>query len=190
MNKLIKKLKSIPKGYFTLMDVKKITSFADDSLSVAMSRLARSGEIIRISKGIYSVDSSQIDWENFACEVYSPSYISFESALAMHNILSQRPTHITMATSNRSKQLIMESRNIIYHHIKRDLFWGYKLVDGALLADEEKSLLDLLYLSMHGYAKFDSEEMNLKLLNKTRLNKYLKEFDIPQMNKVIDKLRI
>jgi len=39
-------------------------------------------------------------------------------------------------------------------------------------------------LSLNGYAKFDTEEMNLKLLDKNKLKEYLKKFK----NKKIDKL--
>ena len=35
--------------------------------------------------------------------------------------------------------------------------------------------LDLAYLSLNGYAKFDIEEMNLELLYKAKLKKYLKK---------------
>lgn len=185
MDKLIKKIKNIPKGYFTLADIKKISSISEDSLRVAVSRLAKNGEIYRICRGIYSVDIARIDWENFACETYYPSYISFESALAMHNILSQKPVHITLATPNRSKKVIINDKNIIYHHIQQNLFWGFTRKDSHLLADPEKSLLDLIYLSLRGYAKFDSEEFDFKFLNKEKLIKYLKRFNISRMDDIV-----
>lgn len=185
MDKLIKKLKNIPKGYFTLTDVKKVSSLSEGSLRVAMSRLVKKGNIYRIFRGIYTVDIAEIDWENFACETYCPSYISFESALAMQNILSQKPVHVTLATSNRSKQVIVKDKNIIYHHIKKNLFWGFAKKGSYLLADPEKSLLDLIYLSLRGYAKFDSEEIDFKFINKKRLDEYLKIFNIPRMNNII-----
>ncbi|MBU4338034.1 hypothetical protein KKD57_00565 [Patescibacteria group bacterium] len=185
MDKLIKKLKNIPKGYFTLTDVKKISSLSEASLRVAMSRLTKSGEVRRIIRGIYSIDLALIDWENFACEIYCPSYISFESALAIHNVLSQKPVHITLATSNRGKQMTAKDKNIIYHHIQENLFWGFVKKESCLIADPEKALLDMIYLSLHGYAKFDSEEIDFKFINKKRLDKYLKIFNISTMNNIV-----
>lgn len=188
MSKLLKQIKSIPKGYFTLTDTKKITSNTDESLSVAMGRLVKQGDIVRIHKGFYTADISSLDWEAFACAVYAPSYVSFESALAAHNVLSQRPIHISLATLRRSKRISSANRNVIYHHLKNDLFWGYAKNGGALLADAEKAFLDLLYLSLNGYAKFDPEEMNLDLLDGTKLKKYLRKFDNKRMDKVVEEL--
>jgi len=188
MSKLLKQIKNIPKGYFTWGDVKKITINTEKSLSVAMGRLVKQGEITRVTKGVYTADASAMDWESFACAVYAPSYISFESALATHNILSQKPMHISMVTSGRGKRLSLENKDIIYHHIQQSLFWGYKIEGGSLLADGEKAFLDLMYLSLHGYARFDSEEMNFEVLDKVKLRKYLKKFNIPQMDKAINEL--
>ncbi len=185
MNKLIKKLKDIPKRYFTLTDIKKISSISEESLRVAMSRLVKNGEIRRISRGIYSVDLDEINWESFACETYQPSYISFESALAIHNVLSQKPVHITLATTNRSKRMAIKDKSIIYRHIQPDLFWGFEKSGSYLIADPEKALLDLIYLSLRGYAKFDCEEIDLGFINKEKLNKYLKIFDISRMNDIV-----
>lgn len=185
MDKLIKKLKNIPKGYFTLMDVKKISSLSEESLRVAMSRLVKKGDIHRIFRGIYAIDIAEVDWENFACETYCPSYVSFESALATHNILSQKPVHITLATYNRSKRAAAKDKNIIYHHIKKNLFWGFAKKGSYLLADPEKSLLDLIYLSLRGYAKFDSEEIDFGFINKKKLDKYLKIFNISKIDNII-----
>lgn len=185
MNKLIKKLRDIPKRYFTLTDIKKISSMSEESLRVGMSRLVKSGDIQRISRGIYSINLDEIDWESFACETYQPSYISFESALAMHNVLSQKPVHITLATTNRSKRMAINDKNIIYHHIRTDLFLGFEKKGSYFIADPEKALLDLIYLSLRGYANFDCDEIDLAFINKETLDKYLKIFDISRMNDIV-----
>ena len=53
---------------------------------------------------VYALDISKISWENFAVEMYSPSYLSFEWALAKYNILSQKPVNLTLATAKKSKK--------------------------------------------------------------------------------------
>lgn len=176
MSKLKEKIKTIPKAYFTLLDIKKITSMDVNSLRVSMNRLVKKGEIERISRGVYSFDTALINWEKMACELHRPAYVSFESALAIHNVLSQKPVHITLATSNRSKKINFGDRIAIYHHLKADLFWGYEMKEGFLLAEPEKAFLDLTYLASRGYAKFDVEEMNLDFLNKRKLERYSKKF--------------
>lgn len=178
----MQKIKLIPKGYFSFVDLKKISNFSDASLKVIISRLIKNKQIIKLIKGIYATDASMVNWENFAVEIYSPSYLSFEWALAKHNILSQKPMNLTLATTKRSKKITTLPNIMIYHHIQQKLFWGFTKEKNYLLADPEKAFLDLAYLSLNGYAKFDIEEMNLKLINKIKLKKYLKKINYPKLS--------
>ena len=182
MTKLIQKIKSIPKNYFSFVDLKKISNLNDESLKVAISRMIKNREIIKLRKGIYALDISKINWENFVIEMYSPSYLSFEWALAKYNILSQKPVNLTLATNRRSKKIITPHNIIFYHHLQSKLFWGFIREENYLIAKPEKAFLDLAYLSLNGYAKFDVEEMNLGLLNKIKLKKYLRKIDYQKLN--------
>lgn len=188
MSKLLQKINSIPKTWFSFADIRKITGLDDKSLAVTLSRMVKRGELSRIAGGIYTTDITRIDWEQFAVEKYPPSYISFESALARHNILSQQPVSLTMATTNRSKQVKMLENIIIYRHIQPKIFWGYLKDGNILIAEPEKAFLDLAYLSLNGYAKFDPQEMNLDFLDKQKIKIYLKKFNSPRLNKLIKKM--
>ena len=185
MTKLIQKIKTIPKSYFSFTDLKKISSLNDESLKVAISRMIKNREIIKLRKGVYTLDISKINWENFAVEMYSPSYLSFEWALAKHNILSQKPVNLTLATSKRSRKIITPQNVIIYHHLQPKLFWGFIREENYLIAEPEKAFLDLAYLSLNGYAKFDIEEMNLELLDKVKLKKYLRKINYQRLNNLL-----
>ena len=77
-------------------------------------------------------------------------------------------------------------KNMFYHHIDQRLFWGYQKLENVFLAEPEKAFLDLAYLSLNGYAKFDLEEMNLDLLDKNILKKYLKKFKNKRLEKIIN----
>ena len=185
MNKLAEKIKKINKGYFTFIDLLKISEGGEGGLKVALNRLVKKGEIIRISKGVYARDPARIDWEALANEIYAPSYLSCEWMLAQAGILSQKPAHLTLATVRRSKVLKTDYADIIYRHIQPKLFWGYHKRGGALVADKEKAFLDLAYFSLNGYAGFDPGEMNLKLLDKKLLQTYLKRFKNSRLHKLI-----
>ena len=187
MAKLIDKINRIPKSYFSLMDIRKIAGAEDSSLKVALSRLVKSKQIFKLGGGLYAPNTAKIDWEKLALEIYAPSYLSFEYALAKYNILSQRPHHLTLVTSQRAKTVITPRSNLIYHHLNPRLFWGYKKNSGALIAEPEKAFLDLAYLSLNGYARFDVEEMNIKLLNKALIKNYLSRFKSKKLNNLIGK---
>ena len=190
MKKLIQKINNIPKPYFSFSDIRKIAGMEDASLKVSLSRIVKRGELTRLSKGIYAVDAFKIDWEQFAGETYSPSYISFESALARYNILSQQPASIILATTRRGKIMELKEKTIIYRHIMPRLFWGYEREENRLIAEPEKAFLDLAYLSLNGYAKFDPEEMNFNFLNKKKTKIYLKKFNSTRLNRLMEKIDI
>lgn len=186
MDKLLPKIKQIPKTYFSFADIQKITQLKKKSLAVSLSRLVADKKIIKIQKGWYTTSNTKLDWENFAITTYAPSYLSFEWALARYNVLSQQTVHLTLATIKRSKTVELSSGvDIIYHHIQPSLFWGYLKEKNYLIADPEKAFLDLAYLSLNGYAHFDPEEMNLTMLKKQKIKQYLAKFKQPRLNKLV-----
>jgi hypothetical protein len=185
MEKLINKIKKIPRNYFSLADIRKISDLDDNSLKVALNRLVKNQELIKISHRLFSLDDSKINWEQLAVGIYGPSYLSFEWILAKNNILSQQPVNLTLATSKRSKSM-ETSRNIItYHHLRNNLFWGYEKNDKIVSAFPEKAFLDLAYLSLNGYAKFDINEMNLKYLDKKKIKIFADKFKSARLIKLL-----
>jgi predicted transcriptional regulator of viral defense system len=188
MNKLSRTIEQIPKSYFSLNDLAKLSDLNKNSLKVSISRAINNGSIIPLVRGLYTNRIAQIPWENLAVNIYHPSYISFESALNYYNILSQQSSAITLATSKRRKEINIQGQIISYRHLRSQLFWGYTKKDDYLIAEAEKAFLDLAYLSLNGYAHFDSSEMNLELLNRKKLKNYLKRFNNKKLNKLINQI--
>jgi len=188
MEKLIQKINKIPKSYFSLADIRKISGLNDASLKVALSRLVKNKVLIKASHRLYALPDAIINWEEIAIASYRPSYLSFEWILAKHNILSQQPASLTLATLKRSKNLATCQNPIIYHHIQESLFWGYEKKEKILAAYSEKALIDLAYLSLNGYAKFDPEEMNLKLLNKNKIKQYLRKINNKKLTNLVNSI--
>ena len=185
MNSLLKKINNIKKSYFNFADLRKISALDDESLRVTVSRMIKSGKIKKLSKGYYCLSGAILDLPKIAVEIYAPSYLSFEWALGQNGILSQKSYSLTLATTKRAKQTSLEETNIIYRHLQSNLFFGYILKDEYLMAEPEKAFLDLAYLSLNGYAKFDTEEMNLELLDKKKTREYLKKFNSKRLEKLI-----
>lgn len=190
MNKLIEKINAIPKGFFSFNDLRKIAGAQDQSLRVAVSRMIKRGEIIKISKGFYASSLANVDWEKYAAEYYPPNYLSFEWVLSKKNILSQKSVNLTLATTRRSRRINTPQNILIYHHLNEKIFWGFTRSEKSYVADAEKAFLDLAYLSLNGYAKFDPEEMNLKLLDKNKLRKYLLKIRSKRLTKLIKQLEL
>ncbi len=187
MSKLVKQINKIPKSYFSINDIAKLVDLERNNLRVAISRAIKNGELFKLTKGWYTNDIDSISVKNLAVNIYSPSYISFQSALNYYNILSQQTMALTLATTKRKNEINIADNLIIYHHLNNNLFWGYIKQDNYLLAEAEKAFLDLAYLSLNGYAHFDPSEMNLELLDKKKINNYLKKFNNKKLNILIKK---
>lgn len=177
MSKLLNIINKLPKEYFSIEDLQKISKLNRNSLRVALSRSVKSGELIKLTNSLYTTDVNKLPWENLAINLYKPSYISFEFALNHHQILSQQTSAITLATTKIRKEIAIGGERLVYRHLKKEMFWGYYREDNYLIADPEKAFLDLAYLSLNGYGHFDAEEMNLRLLNKNKIRKYLKKIN-------------
>lgn len=187
MSKLLKEINNIPKNFFSIQDLSKISSLEKSSLKVAVSRAVKAGDIIKLTSGLYTKNINDISWENLAIYIYNPSYVSFESALSYYNILSQRSSSLTLSTCKRKKEINIYNHFIVYRHIKSNHFWGYIRNNDYLIAGAEKAFLDLAYLSLNGYGHFDPEEMNLSLLDQEKIKKYLKKFNNKRLTKLINK---
>jgi len=188
MSILYNKIKQIPKSYFTINDLKKVVESSDGGLKVGLSRLVKSGKIYRLVRGYYTTDISSVNWEQFGIEYGAPSYLSFEWALGYYDILSQQAHLLTLATTGRNKIIDTDGVGLVYRHIQKKHFWGFKQDSGFLIAEPEKAFLDQAYLSLNGYAMFDIAEMDLDNLNYKKLKQYLKKFNNKKLNKIIKKV--
>lgn len=114
-----------------------------------------------------------------ANKIYSPSYVSLETALHYYNFIPEAPFTVTSISSRKTKQFQTPVANFSYSSVKSDLMQGYLLVDVennerttaitnsisqfAKLAYPEKAILDYLYLN--------PKLMNLDDIEGLRLNK-------------------
>ncbi|MDA1079234.1 MAG: hypothetical protein O2840_00925 [bacterium] len=132
--------------------------------------------LTKLERGKYHLNDRRVTDFIRANILYSPSYISFETALNHHGILSQFPYESTSATPKKSKSKHVDEKLYSYVHIKKSLFWGYAKVDGALLAEPEKALLDQLYISSKGLKGHSIDEYDYEQLNLKKFWQYAKSF--------------
>lgn len=175
---LIKKLQSLGRGFFTIADLENIIGLPRNSLKVALNRLTKQGVLERLTRGVYQLSINPAEARAVANQLYYPSYLSFETALARYGILSQIPYTQTFATIKKSKKLWLKDIEIEYSQLKKDLFFGYILTDGIYIARPEKALLDQLYLVSRGRRRLSTEELDLSVINKKILLQYAKKFPV------------
>jgi predicted transcriptional regulator of viral defense system len=143
----------------------------------AIQRLSRSNYLIKLYKKTYANKFSLPSLEEVAMFYGKPCYISFESVLSDHGILSQSPLVLTCATTQKLKNLKTPLGEIVFHHLHPRLFSGFENNKGVLRATAEKALLDYLYINLKNKGAVPSmDEFDLEQLNHKKIRKIAKDF--------------
>jgi hypothetical protein len=110
-----------------------------------------------------------------ALSLVSPSYLSFESALHRHGVISQAPRGaMTMATTRRPRLFETPLGAIRFFHLKPTLFFGF---DERRIAPAEKAWLDLLYLrGLRGRKNMITEKVYFENLDRKVMRKAARRF--------------
>lgn len=118
--------------------------------SKLLSRLSLSGHLVHLRRGLWAFKDKV---EPLALPVYLtdpyPSYVSLQSALYYHGMISQIPT-ITYAVSiDRTKIYDTPLGAVSVHHVHPSFFFGFETIGKGMakMATPEKALIDFFYLS-------------------------------------------
>ena len=134
------------------------------TLEDLIKRLIQENILTSVERGKYYVTSKQPSNFEIANFLYSPSYISFETALNYYGLLSQFPLEITSATLGKKTEKEINNQLYTYSKIDKKLFTGYYKESNYLIATKEKALFDEIYLISKSI-KSESILQNLDLSN-------------------------
>ncbi|NLK80903.1 MAG: hypothetical protein GX277_01725 [Bacteroidales bacterium] len=124
-----------------------------------VSSLEKKGEIIRIRKNLY-VNAPQlvhvdISKQLLANHIYGPSYISFQTALALYGLIPERVVTYYSASTKRKKQFTTPFGTFEYRTIPQQYFSigiTQNIIEHTytyLIASPEKALCDTILLYTH-----------------------------------------
>ena len=118
--------------------------------STLLARLAAARQVVRLRRGLWAFPG-QIDRLSLPGRLTAPlpSYVSLQSALYVHGMISQVPA-ITYAVSlARTRRFSTPLGVVSIHHVAPGFFFGFAETgrQGALIASPEKALVDFLYLA-------------------------------------------
>ena len=111
-----------------------------------LNYLVKKGEVFRITKGYYSIQSDP----TLLVLCIKPSYLGLEDALSFHNLWEQEtiPVIITPRKIRQGERKVL-GHNVLIRRILPKYFFGWDLVNyGNFLipvSDVEKTLIDLVY---------------------------------------------
>jgi predicted transcriptional regulator of viral defense system len=121
-----------------------------------LDRWVKSGRLIQLRRGIYSVAPPyQAEAPHpflVANHLRKPSYVSLQSALSHYGLIPEFVPVITSVTTGRPEELQTPLGGFVFRHLKQKAFFGYAQTEisrgqSVFLASPEKALLDLLYLT-------------------------------------------
>jgi predicted transcriptional regulator of viral defense system len=150
LTKALGKIKAIKQPVFRTADVMAALDIQKSHASKMLERLAQHGHIIRLKRGLWSMAEGL---DPLALVTYMtapfPSYVSLQSALYYHDMISQIPDVIFCVSLARTRTYETPAATISVHHIPGSLFFGYEERGEQLvrMALPEKALLDFFYLS-------------------------------------------
>jgi hypothetical protein len=174
-------IQNLPKNHYFdytyLLDLLQVYKQPRDKIT----DLLKSGEIIRIKKGLYVIGErfgGSIDKEVLANAIYGPSCISLDYALSYYSMIPERVVEITSVTPNRNKKYTTGVGSFSYSHVRKETFDAgivYKEsgITGFLIASPEKALFDKVLLEPGLRTKHEIEEyvtVNLRIEKESLVN--------------------
>ena len=183
-----------PFPVFSIKDIRKRFPGFDSRRLVEWQQ---KGYLKKIKRGYYCFREGQ-HGERFlqfvANKIYSPSYISFESALSYYNLIPESVFTFTSATTRNTASYETSVGNFSYKHIKPPLFFGYKLMRErdfvVKIAEPEKALHDFFYINKMNTLE-EVKEMRFneivakEIVSSDKLKKYQRIFKSKTLDKRI-----
>ena len=166
-------LKTIP--FFSLNELGGILAINNrQTLYKRIQRLIKNKIFHQLIKGKYYFTLKEVNDFTLANFLYQPSYISLQSALSFHGLMTGFPYQITSITAKKPKQLQIGEKDFNYSKIAAGLFWGWENQENFLMVKGEKVVLDYVYFAAEGLVNLDWEEIDLTGLDKKILLQWAK----------------
>jgi len=162
---------------FQTSDVAAYLNVENAHASKLLARLASSGHLARLGRGRWGF-KDRIDplaLPEYLTSPY-PSYVSLQSALYHHGMISQIPSVLYAVSPARTRTHRTALGTVSVHHIDPSFFFGHQPAGKGpgKIATPEKALIDFLYLSP----------------GRTHLFRALPELEIPRGFKVNEARKI
>jgi len=162
----------------SLSDLMKLLDIEKDNTSYKIAeKLVAEKFLLRLKKGIYLSSFNPPDSFEIANAIYTPSYISMESALNYYGILPQFPYSVTSVSPKKSKKVLLDEKEFEYVQINHKLYWGFRREGQIVIASPEKALLDMVYIVSKGLRKIEFEDLDYSPINKSGFHKMCQRID-------------
>lgn len=157
----------------------RLFNVSDISARKFLERYTKKGLFTRAKQNLYFFNPNRPQEFVLANQLYTPSYLSFETALSWHHLIPENVYSFTSTTSLSSREFSVNNLIFSYYKIKLSAFTGYtpeKINDEVvLMADPEKAFIDYLYFVALG-KKHWNDRLALGIIDWQKASKYVKLF--------------
>ena len=183
------KIKSLP--LFSSSMLSSLTK-NDDTLKVQLSIWKKKGLISSLRKGLYVLGSEEREIEPspfyLANQIFIPSYVSMESALAYYGLIPEFIAATTSVTVRKTCKFKNEFGLFTYQHVISPGYTGFEVIQETqnikvLIAIPEKAIVDFLYLNLSKFSVSDIlpftrsyRFQNCEKLSKRKIRNYAQLF--------------
>jgi predicted transcriptional regulator of viral defense system len=177
---------------FSNAEFKRLFNTTPNQTKTFLEDYTKRGLLKRLKRGLYSLQIQPPSEEEIANALLRPSYISFEYALAYHNVLPEMVYTVTSATTKDTRQFVIEDKTFSYYTIKKEAYTGYEAVQKGerqkiLIAEPEKALADYLYF-VSLKKKADNDRLRLTHLDRKKVSEYAALFQRPALTELVKQL--
>jgi predicted transcriptional regulator of viral defense system len=154
----------------------------------------KNSRIIKLRNGWYRLNqniSEEAELFYIANKIYSPSYISMESALSYYGFIPEGVFTLSSVSTLKTQKFETPIGSFKYQNLKTPVFFGYSLINyknfTIKIAGPEKALLDFLYLNHTIKESKDLESIRLnkiilsEKLDLEKLGEYARHFHSNEM---------
>ncbi len=178
--KVTKRLRSLGLVIFTTPEFMRATGFSGTGARKFLLRYTTQGALWQLKRGTYALREGFLHPWIVANKLYSPSYVSLDSALSHYGLIPESVYGVTSVTTRMTREFEACDTFFSYHTIKAQAYHGYipLSIEGktVLVAEREKAVADTLYF-VHLGKKSLNERIFWKGINKKKLFFYLKQFN-------------
>lgn len=143
-------LKKFDQPVITTNDAAVLLKINNAHASKLLSRLVENQQLIKLKRGLWGFPekSDLLNIPSYFTAPF-PCYISLQTALYHHGMISQIPEVIYAVSLARTERVKISLGTFSIHHIQSSFFFGFEIdaKTNIAMAIPEKALLDLLYLS-------------------------------------------
>jgi predicted transcriptional regulator of viral defense system len=166
-------------------------------ISKQLTRWTKAGKIYQLRRGVYSLAPpyQKVAPHPFlvANRLMPGSYVSLQSALAYYGLIPEFVPVTTSVTTRRQNRWENSLGVYVFRYLQEPFMFGYKQVEVApkqmaFVAEPEKALLDLIYLTPGADSKEYVDELrlqNTEQLDLEKLSRYAEQMDKPKLLRVI-----